>query len=123
VLVQLGCGEAEHGSGLLPLDEPTSSLDLRHQVDLTNTARRCALNGTTVIAILHDLNRATCFANRIIVLHQGTVAADGAPDRILTSALIERVFDIELTVQTAADGVPFVLPQMVRSWDSARRCG
>ena len=65
VLVQLGCGEAEHGPGLLLLDEPTSSLDLRHQIDLAETARRCARNGTTVIAILHDLNLAVRFADRI----------------------------------------------------------
>ena len=51
VLVQLACGEALHGPGLLLLDEPTSSLDLRHQIDLVETARRRAQNGTTVIAV------------------------------------------------------------------------
>ena len=61
VLVQLACGEAAHGPGLLLLDEPTSSLDLRHQIDLVETASRRAANGTAVVAILHDLNLAVRF--------------------------------------------------------------
>nr|Q07LU3.1 RecName: Full=Hemin import ATP-binding protein HmuV [Rhodopseudomonas palustris BisA53] len=121
VLVQLGCGEAEHGPGLLLLDEPTSSLDLRHQLDLVSTAARCARNGTTVIAILHDLNLAARFADRIVVLHQGALAADGPPDQVIQNSLINRVFDIELAVRMADDGAPFILPQMVKSDDSANR--
>ncbi|ABD87524.1 heme ABC transporter ATP-binding protein [Rhodopseudomonas palustris] len=117
VLVQLRCGEVEHGPGLLLLDEPTSSLDLRHQIDLAGTARRCARNGTTVIAILHDINLAARFADRIVVLHQGRLAADGAPSQVIENSLIRRVFDIALVVRTAEDGVPFLLPQMI---DAAR---
>ena len=64
VLVQLACGEALHGPGLLLLDEPTSSLDMRHQIDLVETARRRAQNGTAVVAVLHDLNLAMRFADR-----------------------------------------------------------
>ena len=63
------------------LDEPTASLDLRHQFDLIETTRRCAARGTTVIAILHDLNLATLFADRVVVLHRGTVAGEGRPMR------------------------------------------
>ena len=71
VLVQLACGEAMHGPGLLLLDEPTSSLDLRHQIDLMEAARRRASGCTTVIAVLHDLNLAIRFAKRLIVLSRG----------------------------------------------------
>ena len=57
---------------MLLLDEPTASLDLRHQLDLIEATRRCAARGTTVIAILHDLNLAALFADRVVVLHRGT---------------------------------------------------
>src|SRR6185503_9922541 len=56
VLVQLACGEAAHGPGLLLLDEPTASLDLRHQLDVMAAASARAARGVTVVAILHDLN-------------------------------------------------------------------
>ena len=99
VLVQLACGEAAHGPGLLLLDEPTSSLDLRHQIDLVETARRRAANGTAVVAILHDLNLAVRFADRIVVLHRGAKVADDIPERTVTDDLIRTVFEIEARVQ------------------------
>jgi iron complex transport system ATP-binding protein len=73
VLVQLSCGEREHGPGLLLLDEPTANLDLRHQVDFIGLTRLRARCGTAVVAVLHDLNLAAAFADRIIVLHGGAV--------------------------------------------------
>ncbi len=112
ILVQLWGSEASHGPGILLLDEPTSSLDIRHQLDLANTARRCARNGTTVIAILHDLNLAVRFADRIIVLHGGSIAADGAPMQVMQNAVIDRVFDVELAIQLDGAGRPFVLPEL-----------
>jgi iron complex transport system ATP-binding protein len=112
VLVQLWGSEAIHGPGILLLDEPTSSLDIRHQLDLANTARRCARHGTTVIAILHDLNLAARFADRIIVLHDGAIAADGTPTQVMQNAVIDRVFDVELAIQLDGTGRPFVLPEL-----------
>lgn len=112
ILVQLWSSEAAHGPGILLLDEPTSSLDIRHQLDLANTARRCARNGTTVIAILHDLNLAVRFADRIIVLHDGSIAADGSPMQVMQNAVIDRVFDVELAIQIDGTGRPFVLPEL-----------
>lgn len=112
ILVQLWSGEADAGPGLLLLDEPTSSLDIRHQLDLAETARRCARRGTTVIAILHDLNLAARFADRIIVLSGGRIAADGAPAAVLRHELIADVFDVALTVNTDLAGQPFVLPEL-----------
>jgi iron complex transport system ATP-binding protein len=115
VLVQLACGEAAHGPGLLLLDEPTSSLDLRHQIELAETASRRARDGTTVIAILHDLNLVARFANRIIMLHKGTIAADGTPEQTLRDEMIKAVFEVDLKVQRAADGAPYLLPDMMRA--------
>ncbi|QOZ66268.1 heme ABC transporter ATP-binding protein [Bradyrhizobium arachidis] len=115
VLVQLACGEAEHGPGLLLLDEPTSSLDLRHQIDLVEAARRRAAGGTAVIAILHDLNLAIRFADRLIVLNGGRLAADGLRSEIVTREIIHDIFEIDAVVRRDDDGVPYVLPQSMRA--------
>ena len=111
VLVQLACGEAVHGPGVLMLDEPTASLDLRHQLDLLAATRRCAARGVTVIAILHDLNLAALFADRIVVLSDGRVAGDGPPRETITDEMLSRVFKVGAAVGRAPPaGVPFVLP-------------
>jgi len=117
VLVQLACGEAVHGPGLLLLDEPTSSLDLRHQIALVEIARRRAKAGTAVVAVLHDLNLAARFADRIVVLQNGRIKAEGPPVDTITGAVLRRVFGIDVVVQRTADGVPFLLPQTMQQVD------
>ena len=121
VLVQLACGETVHGPGLLLLDEPTSSLDLRHQIDLVETARRRAGNGTAVVAVLHDLNLAVRFADRIVVLHRGAKVADDIPERTITDDLVRKVFEIEARVQRHSDGTPLLLPQLMTAIASHKR--
>jgi iron complex transport system ATP-binding protein len=114
VLVQLACGEAAHGPGLLLLDEPTASLDLRHQLDVLDAVRRCAERGVAVIAVLHDLNLAALFADRIIVLHGGRIAAEGRPHETINEATLARVFGVTASVgQAPPPGMPFVLPQTI----------
>ena len=114
VLVQLACGEALHGPGLLLLDEPTSSLDMRHQIDLVETARRRAQNGTAVIAVLHDLNLAMRFADRIVLLHRGRLAVDGGRTEAITAETIRRIFEVDVRIDYTDHGVPFLLPQTMR---------
>jgi iron complex transport system ATP-binding protein len=114
ILVQLACGEAQHGPGLLLLDEPTSSLDMRHQIDLVEIAKRRAQNGTAVIAVLHDLNLAMRFADRIVLLHRGRLAVDGSRAEAITAETIRRIFEVDVTIDTTGDGVPFLLPQTMR---------
>jgi iron complex transport system ATP-binding protein len=114
VLVQLACGEAVHGHGLLLLDEPTASLDLKHRLDVLQAVGRCARRGVAVVAILHDLNLAAMSADRIAVLDQGCVAAVGTPAETVTDELLARVFNCSLTVSRAPPpGVPFVLPHAI----------
>jgi iron complex transport system ATP-binding protein len=111
ILPQLACGEQAHGPGLLLLDEPTASLDLKHQLDMLEAVGRCARRGVAVVAILHDLNLATLCADRIVVLDQGRVAADGAPAQTVTDDLLARVFRCATAVsRTPPASVPFVLP-------------
>jgi iron complex transport system ATP-binding protein len=114
VLVQLACGEARHGPGLLLLDEPTSSLDMRHQIDLVETARLRAQGGTAVVAVLHDLNLAMRFADRIVLLHQGKLAIDGGRTEAITTETIRRIFEVDVTIDYTDGGVPFLLPQTMR---------
>ena len=100
---------------MLLLDEPTASLDLRHQLDLLAAARRCAARGTAVIAILHDLNLAALFADRVVVLHDGAVAADGAAAATITDAMLGFGVRGRAAVGRAPPaGVPFVLPHAMR---------
>lgn len=115
VLVQLAVGERASGPGILLLDEPTASLDLRHQLDLIAAARRCAGRGVTVIAIMHDLNLATLLAERIIVLDQGRIAADGAAREAINDGMLQRVFGVASAVDRVPEAnLPFVLPQGAR---------
>jgi iron complex transport system ATP-binding protein len=115
VLVQMACGEQAHGPGIMLLDEPTASLDLRHQLDLIAATRRRAERGVTVIAILHDLNLAALFAHRIVVLSGGQVAADGPPDRTITDALLQETFGVADAVGHVPEPkTPFVLPHRAR---------
>jgi iron complex transport system ATP-binding protein len=112
VLIQLAYGQAHDGCGILLLDEPTASLDLRHQIGMLEAIRRRARCGALIIAVFHDLNLAALFADHMVVLDHGRVDSDGSPDEAITNAMLERVFGIETMVgQTPAAGTPFVLPQ------------
>lgn len=94
------------------LDEPVSSLDIKHQLIIMNIARDFARRGGGVIAILHDLNLTAMYADRVFVMHCGRLAADGSPQEVLSDDLIEKVFDCRLRVGVLpAANMPFVLPQ------------
>jgi iron complex transport system ATP-binding protein len=115
VLVQLGCGETVHGPGLLLLDEPTASLDLRHQLDLIAAIRRRTGNGTTVIAVVHDLNLAAMMAERVLVLSRGRIAAAGEPGRSIAEPVLREVFGIADSVgRLPTPATPYVLPFAAR---------
>ena len=96
------------------LDEPVSSLDVRHQLVIMNIARDFARRGGGVVAILHDLNLTGMFADEVAVMHRGRLAAFGAPDAVLRNELLEDVFECPLRIGvTPPDGRLFVLPQSV----------
>ncbi|TGQ69378.1 heme ABC transporter ATP-binding protein [Mesorhizobium sp. M00.F.Ca.ET.186.01.1.1] len=94
------------------LDEPVSSLDIKHQLIIMNIARDFARGGGGVVAILHDLNLTAMYADRIFVMHRGRLAATGSPRDVLSDDMIEKVFDCRLKVGALpAANMPFVLPQ------------
>ncbi|MFP4510787.1 MAG: heme ABC transporter ATP-binding protein [Spirochaetaceae bacterium] len=87
------------GSRYLLLDEPTSSLDLAHQHIVLQWARQWASRGLGVLVILHDLNLAARYADRMTVLCSGRQIATGAPRSIITRNLIHDVFETDAIVQ------------------------
>jgi iron complex transport system ATP-binding protein len=94
------------------LDEPVSSLDIKHQLIIMAIAREFAQGGGGVVAILHDLNLTAMVSDRIFVMHRGRLAAAGTPQEVLRDDLMEKVFDCRLVVGALPAGnVPFVLPQ------------
>lgn len=116
VLCQVWTPVAEGVPRYLLLDEPVSSLDIKHQLAIMKIARGFADAGGGVIAVLHDLNLAAMFADRLLVMSRGRVVASGEPAETLSDGLIHSVFDVALRVDAASNGVPFVLPQ---SWTDA----
>ncbi|GAA0936441.1 ABC transporter ATP-binding protein [Nonomuraea longicatena] len=88
-------------TGILLLDEPTAHLDVRHQLEVLTLVRELrAAKGLTVVAVLHELDHAARFAERIVALHEGTVHADGPPARVVTPELLTRVFAVSGRVVT-----------------------
>lgn len=96
VLAQLDAADA-HPAWLL-LDEPVSHLDLGMAQRVLDAAGHRAARGRGVIAVLHDLERASRWAERLLVLSAGRLIADGSPAEILTSDLVRRVWDLQATV-------------------------
>jgi iron complex transport system ATP-binding protein len=112
VLCQVWAPVLEGKPRYLLLDEPVSSLDIKHQLIIMDIARDFAKRGGGVVAILHDLNLTAMYADQVFVMHGGRLAAAGSPDSVLSDELMSRVFDCPLKVGALpAGGVPFVLPQ------------
>ena len=100
------------GTDLLLLDEPTTFLDLAHQVDVLDLVERLhSETGRTVVMVLHDLNLAARYAQRLVAMKDGAIAAQGAPADVLTEELLAEVFELEARVVTdPVAGTPMVVP-------------
>lgn len=86
---------------LLLLDEPTAHLDINHQVEILELGRNLNREqGVTIIAAMHDLNLASLFFNRLILLRDGTIFADGSPQEVLTETNIQAVFSASVRVSS-----------------------
>ncbi len=81
------------------LDEPTASLDLAHQLRVLGVLRRLCDGGRAILVALHDLNMAARFADRIVALHAGRVAAEGPPGEVLREELLAEVFRVRARCQ------------------------
>ncbi|CCM76228.1 heme ABC transporter ATP-binding protein [Rhizobium mesoamericanum] len=110
VLCQIAEPVADGVPCWLLLDEPVSSLDISHQLTIMTLARKFCEAGGGVVAVMHDLNLTALFADRLILMKSGRVAAAGSVRDVLTDETMESVFGCALRInQVPADGTPFVL--------------
>ena len=85
---------------IILLDEPTASLDIKHQEMVLELLRKKARAGTLVIIVVHDLEAAASIADRLLVMVNGHIVADGSPQHVLSSALLSEVYDYPIDVGT-----------------------
>jgi len=96
----------------LVLDEPTSSLDIRHEMAILELLRRAASSGMTVLVITHGLDVAAQFADRMLLLSNGRVAAEGAPADVLREDVLASVYEWPISVSRDPEsGAPRVTPR------------
>ncbi|MEU5995990.1 ABC transporter ATP-binding protein [Spirillospora sp. NPDC047418] len=101
---------AQHTDVLL-LDEPTTFLDITHQIELLELFTDLNQVGHTMVAVLHDLNHAARFGTHLIAMKDGAVIAEGAPSETVTAELVEEVFGLRcLVVSDPVVGTPHVVP-------------
>ena len=110
VLCQIPVASAHGKPCWLFLDEPVSSLDISHQLTIMQLARDFCRRGGGVVAVMHDLNLTALFADQMVLLKAGRLAAAGPVSEVLTDPMMEHVFGCTLRVnQVPLNGTPFVL--------------
>jgi len=93
------------------LDEPTTYLDIAHQIELLELFARLNREGRTLVAVLHDLNHAARYATHLVAMKDGAIAAQGPPAEVITSALVEEVFGLpNVLIEDPVTGGPLVVP-------------
>ncbi len=102
------------GTSLLLLDEPTSHLDIGHQLDMLGRVRDLARReGRSVIVAIHDLNLAARFADRVMVLSHGQLVSEGTPEEVLSPALLRQVWGVDAELRRDSRGrVPYLIPRL-----------
>ena len=97
---------------ILLLDEPTSALDIGHQQQaLELVARLRADHGLTVVSAMHDLTLAGMYADRLVLLHEGVVAATGTPEEVLRPETLAEFYGVRVSVHREPDGTLVVIPR------------
>lgn len=96
---------------VLLLDEPTTFLDMAHQIEVLHLLEELYNQGHTIVLVVHDLNLAARFAHHLIAMRAGKLVAQGAPAEIMTPDLLRRVFNVAADIVTdPRTGVPLCLP-------------
>jgi iron complex transport system ATP-binding protein len=99
------------GGDVLVLDEPTTFLDIGHEMSVFELLHGLARDGKAVLLISHQLNLVARFADQLVLLHRGAVAAAGAPDSVMRAEILERVYEWPLVVsRDPAVGAPTLVP-------------
>lgn len=106
---------AQEGAALL-LDEPTSGLDIHHQVAICELLRAQARRGVAVVVVVHDLNIAATYADRVLLLRDGREAAQGTVDDVLSYARVREVYGVDVYVGVnEVTGARFLIPMAARA--------
>lgn len=96
---------------IMLLDEPISFLDIHHQIDIVKRIREHAkVSNKTVIAVLHDLNFALKFSDRIVLLHEGMIISQGMAEQVLTTDNIKKAYGIDVELIYRDDRLDYILP-------------
>jgi iron complex transport system ATP-binding protein len=105
---------------IILLDEATSGLDLNHTIEIMELMRRKAdRESKTIVAVLHDLNLAAQYCDRIVLLKDGTLRYQGLPAAVLTESIVEEIYGIRAQVNIDEDGRPYVLPRRISRGEEA----
>jgi iron complex transport system ATP-binding protein len=96
VLCQIDVGRSVEERQLLILDEPTASLDIKHQLIILDEAVALARRGCAILAVLHDVNLAAAYADTVLVMKDARAAVLGAPAKVLTEELLTSVFEVPM---------------------------
>lgn len=116
VLCQVWEPMGDTGPRWLFLDEPVSSLDIGHQLEIMDLMADYARAGGGVVAVMHDLNLTAMYADQVILLADGQCCAAGPPGAVLTDTLLSAAYGCKLRTNSApAPPATFILPQMARS--------
>lgn len=99
-------------SEVILLDEPTTYLDLEHQIELMHLVTRLvSRHGKTIVAVLHDINQAARYAEHIIILKNGEITAAGPPGDVISAVTIETVFNVKtVVIRDPVAGTPLCIP-------------
>ncbi|MFT4030228.1 MAG: ABC transporter ATP-binding protein [Protaetiibacter sp.] len=99
-------------TGILLLDEPTTFLDIAHQIEVLDLLTELGRDrGTTIVMVLHDLNLAARYADELVAMSEGRIVASGAPGSILTPGLVEQVFGIRShVIPDPVSQTPLIVP-------------
>ncbi|UOQ55828.1 ABC transporter ATP-binding protein [Leucobacter allii] len=102
-------------TGVLLLDEPTTFLDIAHQIDVLELCARLAAAGRTVVAVLHDLNLAARYADRMVAMRDGRIIAEGTAEEVVTARVLREAYELEaVVIDDPETGRPLVVPRARR---------
>ncbi|MEJ7608508.1 MAG: ABC transporter ATP-binding protein [Bryobacteraceae bacterium] len=93
---------------ILLLDEPTTFLDFEHQLGLYDLLRKLCRDGLLALVVTHDLNLASAYADRLVLLREGSLAADGTPQQVIRADVLKDVFHVEAQVRPSPVGRPWI---------------
>lgn len=112
VLIQLRSNRHLGHDCFLFLDEPTSSLDIKHQISVLGKTRTLAQDGVGVLVVLHDLNLAAAYADNVLLMKNGRISHEGPPAEVLTEPNLTDVYDTPIFVSQSANGQTVIQPRL-----------